>query len=180
MKKKAFNIICTLYFLLGMTGFLKYAAYAYIEQDTWSKVIRDHLFLVIVSSFVSGGLLTLMYIKWQPGLYEARKNRKFFHIYTPLMAMLVAFVFNMGLVFHEDLFFRDIAGLRIKGVVMNKRIIKGSKGRGDYFLSVSDSVTKLNYYFLVKKRIYYAYKREQMFDKTFHVNILGVIYRKED
>ena len=180
MKKVAFTIIYLGYFLLGITGFMKYSSYAYTEQDSWHKVINDHLWVLIFSAVVTGALLFYLYIKWVPDQYNKRKDKFGFNIYMPLVYCSLAFVVNTGILFQEDIFFSSNGDLLIRGVIMNKMIQRGSKGGNTYFLSISDTITKQNYYFKVKKQVYLQHNREDIFVKNFHISKLGIIYRKEE
>jgi hypothetical protein len=179
MNKTKFTIVHFMYILLGLTGFFKYTLYAYVEQDSWSKYISGHFLVLLCSGIITGRLCFLLYKKWMQDQYEKRKDKIWFKIGMPILYVLLGFVLNMGILLHEDLFFGDTGKLHINGVVMNKNTRSGSKGRKKYFISISDTNSKQNYYFTVKKYVYEQTKRGEVVSKDFHISRLGLIYRKE-
>ncbi len=180
MKKKLFGIVYVAYFLIGFTGFFKFRLYAYTEQDSWNKVLHDHFWIILLAAFIMGDLLFIFYKTACPEQYEKRKNRFGFKIYMPFLCVLLSFLLNLGSLFHIDTLMGDKGKLVINGIVMNKRTRPGSKGGMNYFVSISDTVTKLNYYFEVKRKVYYSYTWNESVHKEFSISRLGIIYRKEE
>jgi hypothetical protein len=179
MNKTKFTIVYLIYIILGLTGFFKFTWYAYVEQDSWSKYISGHFLILVCSGIITGGLLFLLYKKWMPDQYGKRKDKIWFKIGMPILYVLLGFVMNTGILLHEDLFLGYAGKLRINGVVMNKNTRSGSKGRKEYFISISDTNSTLNYYFTVKKYVYEQTKRGDVVSKDFNISRLGIIYRKE-
>jgi hypothetical protein len=179
MNKTKFTIVYFIYIILGLTGFFKFTRYAYVEQDSWSKYISGHFLILLCSGIITGVLLFLLYKKWMQDQYEKRKDKMWFKIGIPVLYVLSGFVMNTGILLHEDLLLGEAGKLQINGVVMNKNTRSGSKGRKEYFISISDTTSKLNYYFTVKKYVYDQTKRGDIVSKDFPITRLGIIYRKE-
>lgn len=179
MNKTKFTIVYLTYIILGLTGLFKFTQYAYVEQDSWSKYISGYFLVLLCSGIITGGLLFLLYKKWMPDQYEKRKDKIWFKIGMPILYVLFGFGINTGILLHENLLLGDAGKLQINGVVMNKNIGSGTKGRRKYFVSISDTTSKLNYYFSVKKYVYEQTKRGDVVSKDFNINKLGIIYRKE-
>ncbi len=180
MNKKKFAAVLFLYVGLGISGFLVFLSYAYVEQDSLHKVISSHIIALVCSAVITGWLLVYLYRKWMPEEYEKRKDKIWFKIITPILYFLLALILNMGTLLHADLFSGDSGKLVIKGVVMNKNIEYDSKGHKVYYISISDTITKLNYYFEVKRRVYDHTSRDNIVNQDFNISKLGIIYRKDE
>ncbi|MES2005293.1 MAG: hypothetical protein V4450_12300 [Bacteroidota bacterium] len=179
-KRTRYTVLCVAYFLIGITGFLKFYRYAYVEQDSWHRVIVVNIGKLVFTGVISGLLLIYLYKKWLPEEYEKRKNKISFTIFSPIIFIVLGFVLNTGLLFQEDLLFKDTGHFWIRGIVMNKDIQYGSKGSKAYFVSISDTMSSLNYYFKVKKWVYENARRGDKVNKDFYISKLGIIYRKEE
>jgi hypothetical protein len=162
-----------------MSGYLKFFFYAYVEEDSWQIAFRKYLLLKFISGIVTGGVMLLLYAKWLPNEFEKRKDKLWFWLVSPLLYCLLAFMLNVGIFFHTDMFFGNAGLLRINGVIMNKDFKLDRRGRKEYFVSISDTGSKLNYYFRVRSDVYKNIKREQAFNKEFEISKLGILYRKE-
>lgn len=180
MKKKAFSFIFVAYALLGLTGFLKFNLYAYFEQDSWHIVLKKYLLAKFFSGIIAGLVLLWLYAKWVPEEFAKRKDKVWFQITAPIYCCLLGFLLNIGIFFHADFFFGDAGTLHINGIVMNKNYRYKTKGGKEYFVSISDTITKLNYYFEVRRKVYDDASRGDVVNKDFSISKLGVIYRKDE
>ncbi len=180
MKKKAYSFIFIAYVLLGLTGFLKFSLYAYFEQDSWHIVLNKYLLAKFFSGIITGLFFFWLYVKWMPEAFAKRKDKVWFQIIAPIYYCVIGFLLNTGIFFHADFFFGNAGTLHINGIVMNKNFRYKAKGGKEYFVSISDTATKLNYYFEVRRKVYDDAERGDVVNKDFSISKLGVIYRKNE
>lgn len=180
MNRKIVSFLFIVYILLGLAGFFYLGSCAYYEADSFNRYLGAELVPRILIAIVFGLLFLKYYQKAYPELYEKRKNRFGFKVFIPILFSLLALLINIGLLLPYNSLFGYDRKIEVKGIVMNKDIRRGSKGKLNYYVSISDTITTQNYFFHVKRKVYEDLQRNNKIDKEFYVGKLGILYRNEE
>ena len=170
-----FVLSIIVYATLGIAGLFE-PMYVDVNSNDW--FLRKLLPIAIAIAVV----VTALYFFWFSKVFskEYKKQRVLAGIGFYIIFVCISLSFNVGFC---KLYNRTVGSQKpvyVKGLIHQRVINKGSKGRESFFITVTDTIGNATWYLRVKKKAFEESGNEgASFDKQFMIGSLGIIYRKD-
>jgi succinate dehydrogenase hydrophobic anchor subunit len=183
MKKRTGAILFAMLIVLGISGFLKYIPYQYIELHSWNNVRTDYPVALVIGTLMVAFVLLLLYRNMSPVKYADRMSKPLLKIFVFIFLLVFGFFTVIGLMYLSDSFFEGKKDMVISGMVSNMQMQRSgsvNSSSRSYMFDVYDKERAQEYRIQVKKKTFESLRNGSAFTKLFHVSRLGVIYLKEE